>query len=171
MARLAIIKLPENPAKADEIRCLKEIAESIPQDTYLSSLFTKSFVDQLEQGILDDHSLDVGDELRDLRAGKMQAEFKFQETKKAADHLNGQLEHVQQKWIDAENQILLQNAELKELRELRDSFEEVRADKDEQLRLMQTRLEAADRIIGELRAGGERAQNVEAMMAYFGWTQ
>lgn len=171
MARLAIIKLPENPAKADEIRCLKEIAESIPRDTYLSSLFTKSFVDQLEQGILDDHSLDVGDELRDLRAGKMQAEFKFQETKKAADHLNGQLEHVQQKRIDAENQILQLNAELRELREIRDSFEEVRADKDEQLRLMQARLEAARRIIGELRAGGERAQNVEAMMAYFGWTQ
>lgn len=143
MARLAIIKLPENPAKADEIRCLKEIAESIPQDTYLSNLFTKSFVDQLEQEILDDHCLDIGNELRNLRGEKMQAEFKF----------------------------LLLNAELRELREIRDSFEEVRADKDEQLRLMQARLEAADRIIGELRAGGERAQNVEAMMAYFGWTQ
>ena len=99
------------------------------------------------------------------------AEFKFQETKKAAESLHSQLEHVQQKRIDAENQILQLNAELRELREIRDSFEEVRADKDEQLRLMQARLEAADRIIGELRAGGERAQNVEAMMAYFGWTQ
>ena len=171
MARLAIIKLPENPAKADEIRCLKEIAESIPQDTYLSNLFTKSFVDQLEQEILDDHCLDIGNELRNLRGEKMQAEFKFQETKKAAESLHSQLETVQQKRIDAENQILLLNAELRELREIRDSFEEVRADKDEQLRLMQARLEAADRIIGELRAGGERAQNVEAMMAYFGWTQ
>jgi hypothetical protein len=56
---LAITKLNTNSLKVEEIEALKEIADLLPDGTYLKSLFSTKLVEWAEQNILNDFPPDI----------------------------------------------------------------------------------------------------------------